>query len=256
MELNYRGVPVNYSSTGYGRPIVLLHGFLETVKIWDPFLEGLSATRQVICINLPGHGSTGNFGEIHTMELMADVVYTVLQHLNISKATLLGHSMGGYVSLAFAEKYPDIITGLVLMNSTPEADSEDRKLVRDRAVKLVIKNKKAYINMAISNLVGTQNSLTYKDEILQLKKEALKISKEGIIANLKGMKIRTNKIEVLKQLTTPKIMILATDDPILPYKNAENIAILCKCKVKSVNGGHLSYLENYNKIFEMMYFID
>src|SRR5690606_19202303 len=109
--------------------------------------EELSTQRRVICIDLPGHGNTGNFGNIHTMELMAEVVNAVLEHLNIYGVSLVGHSMGGYVSLAFAEKYPEKVTGLVLLNSTPEADSKERKINRDRAVDLVLKNKDAYIKM-------------------------------------------------------------------------------------------------------------
>ena len=123
---------------------MLLHGFLETSKIWEPFINQLSLRRQVICIDLPGHGKTGIFGDVHTMELMADVVNAVLTELNISRATILGHSMGGYVSLAFAEKYPEKISGIVLLNSTPEADSEEKRINRDKAARLVSKNKMAY----------------------------------------------------------------------------------------------------------------
>ena len=256
MILEYLDTPVFYTTAGHGNPIVLLHGFLETSKIWRPFLEELSTKRQVICIDLPGHGGTGNFGEVHPMELMADVVNSVLEHLNITKATIVGHSMGGYVGLAFAKRFPGKISGLALMNSTPEADSEDKKINRDKAAKLVNRNKKAYINMAITNLVAPGNEITFKREIEELKLEAHKISAKGIIAALMGMKIRTDKINVLRQLTSYKIMVSGKDDPVLPLNYAENAAILSKCQLIIVEGGHLSHIENHSNIREMMFFID
>ncbi len=254
--IEYKDTPVFYSTAGSGNPIVFLHGFLETSRIWKPFLDELSLKRQVICIDLPGHGQTGNFGEVHTMELMAEVVHAALDHLNISKATMVGHPMGGYVSLAFAEKYPEIISGLVLINSTPEADSEDRKIVRDRAAELVKRNKNAYVKMAITNLVAPGNEIRFKKEIEELMKEAFKLSKGGVIASLMGMKIRTEKIELLKKLTSYKIMISGKDDPILPLNPAKNVAILSKCPFINVEGGHLSYIENFSSIREIVHFID
>lgn len=256
MIIEYLGTPVFYTTAGYGNPIVFLHGFLETSRIWEPLLQNLSNKRQVICIDLPGHGNTGNFGDVHPMELMAEVVHAVLDHLNISMVTLVGHSMGGYVSLAFTEKYPERISGLILMNSTPEADSEDRKIVRDRAVDLVKRNKAAYIKMAINNLVAPGNDIRFKKEIEEIIQEALKLSKNGIIAGLMGMKIRTNKINVLRQLTSHKIMISGIDDPLLPIIFAKNAAILSKCPIITVDGGHLSYIESYSNVREIVHFID
>src|SRR5690606_3968227 len=132
MIIEHQGIPVYYSSKGHGKPLVLLHGFLETSKIWDPYIEELAAKRQVICIDLPGHGDTGVFGEVHSMELMAQVVNIVLEELNVSRATITGHSMGSYVSLAFAELYPEKISGLVLMNSVPVADTEEKRINREK----------------------------------------------------------------------------------------------------------------------------
>lgn len=236
--------------------MVLLHGFLETSKIWEPFIKELSNKRQVVCVDLPGHGQTGNFGEIHSMELMAEVVNAVLEHLNVSKATFLGHSMGGYVCLAFAEKYPDKISGLVLLNSTPEADSEERKIMRDKAIQVVFKNKAAYIKTAFSNLVAPGNEIKFKKEIDELKQEAFNQSKEGIIAALMGMKIRTTRIDLLKQLTSYKFMVLGLQDPVLTLNIAKSIAALSKCPVILLEGGHLSYIESNSSVRQIVHFID
>lgn len=256
MIIEYQGNQVYYTASGTGNPIVLLHGFLETSKIWEPFLEDLVTKRQVVCIDLPGHGNTGIFGEIHPMEMMAEVVNAVLEELHIPKATFMGHSMGGYVSLAFAEKYPGKITGMALLNSTPEADSDEKRTIRDKSARLIRKNKKAYINMALTNLVAPGNEITFYKELEKLKLEAYKFPSKGIIANLIGMKIRTDRKNILRQLTSYKIMIFGIKDPIISLNTANMLTILCKCPVKIIEGGHLSYLENDSNVREHMHFID
>lgn len=256
MTIEYCGTRVFYTTSGSGNPVIFLHGFLETSKIWEPFINELSKKRQVICVDLPGHGNTGNFGNVHTMEHMAEVTYRVIEHLNISKATFIGHSMGGYVCLAFAEKYPNMISGLILVNSTPQADSEDRRIARDKAVEVVRKNKKAYIKVAVSNLMAPGNDIRFKEEIEELIQEANKFSYKGIIAALKGMKIRTDKTTVLRQLTSQKIMISGKDDPVIPLNLAKKASKLSKCPLKIVEGGHLLYIENYSNVRLIMHFID
>ena len=109
MEINFNRIKIHFKTTGTGTPVVLLHGFLETGKIWAPFIEIIAEKHQVINIDLLGHGKTGCVGYIHTMETMAEAVHAIFSELKItSEATFIGHSMGGYVSLAFLEKYPYI----------------------------------------------------------------------------------------------------------------------------------------------------
>ncbi|MFO8146108.1 MAG: alpha/beta fold hydrolase [Bacteroidota bacterium] len=256
MKLNYKSTELFYTTKGTGNPLVFLHGFLESTKIWEPFTEKLSAKRQVICIDLPGHGKSGNISDIHTMELMADAVHAVLQQLEVKQASLVGHSMGGYVSLAFLEKFPGMTKSLVLMNSTPEEDSEEKKINRDRSINVAGKNKKAYISMAINNLLPPDNFLRFQTEVEELKNQAFKMSKEGIIAALKGMKIRTNRILVLRDFRNSKYLILGTKDPVLNSEATQNTANYCKCQLILTEGGHLSYMENYTEIDEFLHFID
>ncbi|WP_034887000.1 alpha/beta fold hydrolase [Gillisia sp. Hel_I_29] len=256
MTLNYRNTQLYYTSKGIGNPIVFLHGFLESSNMWESFIPSLSEKRQVICIDLPGHGQSGNLEKVHSMELMAEAVHYILSYLKVSRSTLVGHSMGGYVSLAYAEKYPSEISGLVLMNSTPDEDSEERKETRDRAASLVERNKAAFINMAISNLISEENSLKFKNELDELKKEALKFSSTGIIAAIKGMKIRTNRLEILTNLKIPKYLIAGENDPILDYRSIKEIANHCNSELLSLNDGHLSYLENRDEIKSFLHLID
>lgn len=256
MILTYKQTELFYTSKGIGNPLVFLHGFLESSKIWEPFIDELSKKRQVICIDLPGHGKSGVLNKVHTMELFADAVQAVLQHLNLEKITLVGHSMGGYVSLAFCEKFPDLMKSLVLLNSSPTPDSEEKKKGRDKAIALVSKNKKAFVKMAVSNLVTKESNLKFKDEMQELIDDALSFSEEGIISALKGMKIRTDKTEVLKAFQGPKYIVASKQDPVIDYKEIQLIANQCDCALKSFPDGHLSFLENRAEVFEFLLFID
>ncbi len=149
----YKNIPIYYETFGKGPAIVLLHGFLESSTMWKPLIPQLSKNNLVVTIDFPGHGKSGVISEIHSMELMAEVVDEIIQQLQISTATFIGHSMGGYVALAYTELFSEKVEKLILLNSTPVSDSEERKENRDRALKVIDKNPQAYISMAIGNLV-------------------------------------------------------------------------------------------------------
>jgi pimeloyl-ACP methyl ester carboxylesterase len=127
MILQYKDVNIFYTEEGKGSAVVLLHGFLENSSMWLPFIPELLKNNRVICIDLLGHGNTECLGYVHTMELMADAVEAVLNHIKIRRCFLIGHSMGGYVALAFAEKNPNALKGLCLMNSTANEDTPEKK---------------------------------------------------------------------------------------------------------------------------------
>ncbi len=256
MKTTYKNSPIAFTSQGTGNPLVLLHGFLESKEIWKDFSEELSATRQVICIDLPGHGESGNIAPIHSMAEMAKAVKAVFEELQIENAFFAGHSMGGYVSLEFQNIFPTIPTGLALINSTPVADSPERRKNRERATQLVQKNKKAFVSMAISNLLTPENNHKLKPEVEILKKRALTFSKEAIMAALQGMKIRTDHTELLRAYTKPKFIICGENDPVLDFKTIKNIANYCNSDFISYPDGHLSFLENKTKLMRFMHFIE
>ena len=114
MNINHKGASIFYTDQGAGSPVILLHGFLENHTMWNPFLTQFTTFHRVICIDLLGHGNTECKGYVHTMNDMADAVNAVLIHLDINTAQIIGHSMGGYVSLAFAKAYPNKISSLCL----------------------------------------------------------------------------------------------------------------------------------------------
>ncbi|MDZ7613245.1 MAG: alpha/beta fold hydrolase [Flavobacteriaceae bacterium] len=132
--ITYKNTPVYFEVKGEGRAVVLLHGFLENRSMWKDIAAELCKRYKVVSIDLFGHGGTGNLGYIHTMEAQAHMVKQVLDTLNLRRYVLVGHSMGGYISLALAEEYPDNIKGLCLLNSTAMEDTDEKKMNRDRAI--------------------------------------------------------------------------------------------------------------------------
>lgn len=256
MILNFKESEIFYTRNGTGKAVILLHGFLENSSMWDPFIDILKKIYTTIAIDLPGHGKSAPIGYVHHMEMMAEVVKEVLSKENINSATFIGHSMGGYVALAFAEKYPEIIEKMVLLNSTAKQDSLERKNNRERAIELVKQNKKGFLSMAISNLFAEKNRIKFKKEIDLLKKEALAIPVQGIIATLEGMKIRKDRTLLLAEFSKPKYLISGIHDLIMPFKEQEKLAKKCGCTFISLDGGHMSTIENKDEMLNFMHFIE
>ncbi|MEW7289687.1 alpha/beta fold hydrolase [Aquimarina sp. 2304DJ70-9] len=244
MILSYKGVKINYNTVGKGVPVVFLHGFLENSTMWEETILLSSKYYHCISIDLLGHGDTECLGYIHSMEDMALAVKAVLDHLKISKTTLIGHSMGGYAALAFADLFPNIVLGLALLNSTSFPDSEERKINRTRAIDIVKKNPNAYTSMAIANLFAEKNQSKFVNEIKQIKNQASKTPLQGIISALEGMKTRKDRTAILKNLKVPKIIFAGQLDPVLDYAQNIKEAEQCKTNLITLDGGHMSYIEN------------
>lgn len=256
MTYHFKKIPIHYETYGKGPAIVLLHGFLESSTMWKPLIPQLSESNFAITIDLPGHGKSSVISETHSMELMAEVVNEMMQKLEIASATFVGHSMGGYVALAYTEMFSDNVEKLILLNSTPTADTEERKENRDRALKVIDQNPQAYISMAIGNLFAESSREKFATEIEALKTEAYSFPREGIKAAIRGMRDRKDRTEVLTDFKKGKYTILAEEDPILPILEAKKIAEQCGCSVKIIEGGHMSLIENLDFVANYLHFID
>lgn len=248
MTIDYKGIQIHFNDVGEGDCVLLLHGFLENATMWEDLIPHFSNTHRVISVDLLGHGDTGCLGYIHTMEMMAEAVNAVMEHLNIETTLVIGHSMGGYVGLAFAELYRTKISGLCLMNSTALPDNEERQLNRDRAIKAVKQNHKTFISMSVSNLFAPENREKLKKDIKRVKDEALKIPLQGIIAALEGMKIRRNREFLLQDTSYKKMMIIGRKDPILDYDTLIDQTRGTEVQVVEFLDGHMSYLENKKEL--------
>lgn len=251
-QLLHKNTSISYSDTGKGTAAVLLHGFLENQTMWQDLIPEWSKKNRVITIDLMGHGETECMGYVHSMEENAEVVQAVLSKLRIRKAVLVGHSMGGYVALAFAELFPQKMKGLVLMNSTSFEDSAERKKNRDRAIKAVKKEYETFIRLSIANLFNPDNRERLSDAIEKVKIQALKTPLQGIVASLEGMKIRKERTFILQASSYPKVLILGEKDPVLNYE--ENSEQIKNTHVELVTfpDGHMSHIENREELQKVL----
>ena len=240
----YKNTKISFTDSGEGNAIVLLHGFLENKKMWTEYVSLLSDKHRVITIDLLGHGESDCLGYVHSMEDNAGAVNEVLKHLEIEKAIIHGHSMGGYVGLAFAELYPEKIQKLVLQNSTSKEDNEEKKLNRTRAIKAVKQNYVSFVSLAIANLFSENNRTRLAEEIEKVKSEALKTPLQGIVASLEGMKIRKDREWLLKENRFPILLILGKKDPVLNYEESLSQVEDTTAELVSFEDGHMSQIEN------------
>jgi pimeloyl-ACP methyl ester carboxylesterase len=240
----YKNTTISFTVSGEGNTIVFLHGFLENKKMWTEYITLLEKNRQVIAIDLLGHGDSDAMGYVHSMEDNAHAVHEVLTHLKIKKASIVGHSMGGYVGLAFAELYPATIEKLVLLNSTSKEDNAEKKTNRTRAIKAVKQNYQSFVSLAIANLFSEANRTRLAKEIEKAKEEALKTPLQGIIASLEGMKIRKDREALLKQNLFPVLLVLGKKDPVLNYEESISQIENTNVELVSFEDGHMSHIEN------------
>lgn len=228
------------------RCIVLLHGYLESLLVWEEFVPLLYKQVRVVTLDLPGHGISEVKGEVHTMEYLADTVKGALDALKIERCTLVGHSMGGYVALAFCERYPERLERLVLLSSTPNADSPEKAENRRREIALVKAGKKEQLaRVAPAAGFAEQNRVRLKDAIEDLTEQVFLTEEEGIVALLNGMIVRPDRNEMLRKSPVPQLFIFGKKDGYISLEVAEQLASSHpQAQVLWLeNSGHMGFIE-------------
>ena len=244
-QAEFKKIKVHYTDSGKGRVIVLLHGFLGSHEIWSEFIKKLSKKFRVIAIDLPGHGKTPSIGYYHSMELLAQSVKAVLDKVGVRRYVIAGHSMGGYASLAFAELFPENVSGLCLFHSTANSDHEQKKKDRERIIKLVKKEHKHYVAEVVTSLFATENLEKNKTELEKIKRIAAGVSKQSIINSLEGMKERKKRDMILKFADYPVLFIIGKKDSVINYETMYSQIGLCKYPsvLMLEDVGHMGFYE-------------
>ncbi len=228
------------------RCVVLIHGYLESLLVWEEFVPLLYKKVRVITLDLPGHGISVVEGDTHTMEYLADTVAAGVKALGVERCTVVGHSMGGYVALAFGERHADMCEGLVLLSSTPNADSPEKRESREREIALVQAGKKELLaKVAPSAGFAVQNRARMRDYIEDLVEQVYITEDEGVVAILRGMMLRKDQNEMLKSLDARQCFIFGKHDDYISVEVAEKIAAdHPQAKVVWLeNSGHQGFFE-------------
>lgn len=253
MFFTYKSRRICYTATGEGTAIVLLHGYLESSEVWNGFRDKLSSEFRVISVDLPGHGLSDIYEETHSMEFMATVIKELLDSLSIEKVFITGHSLGGYVALAFLELFPDYLSGYCLFHSHPFADSPEAIDKRKREIAIVKAGKKHLMYPDNVIRMFAPSNIDKNSEALRRSKEiASKIPGDGIIAVLNGMMQRPSRLDVMEEGRVPCLWILGYMDSYIPYDVIQTKVILPVNArvVLLLKSGHLGFIEEEDKSVE------
>jgi len=233
---------LHYSDTGKGKVLVFLHGFCEDLRIWQEFTQSLESSYRIICPDLPGFGRSAPTSS--DLSLWAETLHNLLSDLGVQKAWIIGHSMGGYVAMALAERYPDLFQGLVLFHSTALADNDEKKKSRNRNIRFIQDHGAVpFVRQLIPSLFGTS---VKRESETQL---ALQIAEtqpdQGLVNALMAMRNRSDRSGVLASLPCPVLILSGKHDSVLALKEQAELALLPDVCIFHVlpDTGHMGMLE-------------
>jgi pimeloyl-ACP methyl ester carboxylesterase len=204
---------LHYTESGRGKTLVLVHGFCESNLIWKKFQTQLSAKYRVICPDLPGFGKSPLKVKDISIAYYAEMLKELLLFLNVEQCCMIGHSMGGYVTLAFVEKYPSMLNSFGLFHSTAFADSAEKKESRNKTIQFIEKHGvEMFAQSFVAPLFFVGNRTQLKEEIELMTSIAAFSSKEGVIEATKAMRDRQDRTGVLKNTNLPVLFIVGKED--------------------------------------------
>lgn len=214
-------VQLSHYDAGTGPVLVLIHGFCENKDLWKVFEKELLLNFRVIIPDLPGHGDSLVKTDEVSIEYLAKKVFDLLNFLEIKECVMVGHSLGGYVTLAFAERYPDMLKGFGLFHSTAFADPEEKKANRNRTIEFIEKNgMEPFADSFVAPLFYHKNRPNLKDQISMMQNTCRNTLKNAVIAITKAMRDRKDRIEVLKGSKVPVLFIIGKEDNAVPLNKS------------------------------------
>lgn len=251
-----------YALADYGGPgtTVWIHGFLENSNMWLPLWEqGLRPDGKHLLIDLPGHGRTSSFGQVHSMDFMAECIELALKDAGIhGPVRIVGHSMGGYTALAFAERYPERVHALMMYHSTAYPDSDEKKEHRDRAVKAMESGRVMFVKEAVKNLFAEPLRQAKMNEIERATQWAIQTDPKGIVAALRGMRDRPDRRRVFTSAPRAHAIVGSLDPAVDAVRETEFVGLHPEIEADILpQVGHMSHLEDTEAAIQsLQHFLD
>jgi pimeloyl-ACP methyl ester carboxylesterase len=214
---------IAYERTGSGIPLLFIHGYPLSRKIWNPQMDGLPDIASIISVDLRGHGESYPFDGTYRMDLLAEDCHRLLDDLHVNAPVVVcGLSMGGYVTLALYRIYPELFKGMILTSTRSGSDSPEGKANRDAGVKNVRVHGVAYIvdNM-LPKLVSPVTFASNKPLVNTIDDIMLETSVNGVVGALQGMRDRPDSTPLLSQVQCPVLIIHGADDQLIPVSEAQ-----------------------------------
>lgn len=245
-SFRYGDTDVYYEMQGAGKPVLLVHGFGEDSSIWDLQVDALKNHCLIITLDLPGSGRTKPIAGSFSMEDYAELIHTLYNELGLNELILLGHSMGGYITLAYAEKYPQTLRAFGLIHSTAFADSEEKKQTRKKGIEFIRNNGAfSFLKTSTPNLFSAVSKSDHPEIIEDLIGKSRQFTDNALIQYYEAMILRPDRTTVLKSSERPVLFILGTEDTAAPMTDVLHQVHLPQTAYVQIleNVGHMSMLE-------------
>jgi 3-oxoadipate enol-lactonase len=247
-------IQLAYIEEGQGETIVLLHGFCGSKDYWKELIPLLSKNFKVLAIDLRGHGDSEAGEASFEIEDLAKDVNDFLEQKSINSIHLIGHSMGGYVALAFAELFPSKLASYSLFHSTAYPDSDEAKHGRNKAIETIEKEGMvSFIDGLIPKLFSDEFLERHPNVVENIKKIGYETSPAGAIYALKAMRNRPDRHSVLKNSHTPVLLIAGRNDKVISVERTLSVTASHVTTTILEHSGHMGMLEEPNQAAEIIH---
>jgi len=215
---------VFYKEYGGGYPLIFLHGFCETSYVWKGLAELLKDEFRVICPDLPGFGKSMPLSKNFSVDDVACHLKNWLEDINVKKCIIVGHSLGGYVTLSFARQFPDLIDAFCLFNSSVYKDSPEKKENRNKLIEHLHENGvKPFIRTFVPSLFYAERLEEFDSVIKNIREEGLKLSVDTVAGYAAAMRDRKESVDVLKKFKDKVLVIAGEEDNNVPKEVSSKI---------------------------------
>ena len=255
----FQSSKIFYRTIGKGMPVVLIHGFAEDGDIWTNQIDFLKNHFKLIIPDLPGTGKSEMIADM-SIEGMAEMIKELINHelkfllrqsARAEGVCLAGHSMGGYITLAFAEKYPALISSIALIHSLAFADSDEKKVNRLKSIEFVKKNGVfEFLKVVIIDLFTETWAANNFEKVARQIEKSQQFTDEAIIAYYIAMINRPDRIHVLKNFNKPVLFIIGEHDKAIPFEQSMQQCYLPNQSHIHIlrNSAHMGMLEEADKV--------
>lgn len=240
-------VSINYSDTGSGTPVLLVHAFPLNSKMWEPQIEALSDRFRFIAPDLRGFGASDapDDRSRYTVDSFADDLKAVLDDAGVTEAVVCGLSLGGYVAFAFLRKYRSSVKALVLADTRPEADAPENITKRTGQQEMVASEGTGGLIEALSGALLGEPTREKKPDVVAHAKQLMDNPAAGFIGALEAMKQRPDSTGDMAGIDVPTLIVVGENDGVTPPDLSRNMHehIGGSTLVVIPEAGHLSNLE-------------
>ena len=245
-SLSYKKGRISYSIYGKGKPVIFIHGFAEDGTIWENQVTRFKEEFQLIVPDLPGSGKSDFIPEVFSMTDHADLLSELLIQENIDSGDIIGHSMGGYIALAFAEKYPAKMDGLCLFHSSSYPDTEEKIESRRKSIQFIKQNgTQKFIQQTTPNLFSDHTKANNPGLAEEIINRYSNFNPNSLVHYYEAMIQRPDRSEVLRKISKPVLIIAGESDTAIPIKHSLEQSYLPELSYfhSLKNSGHMGMLE-------------